>query len=91
MPITTSAKKALRQSITRRKRNLIAGKKYKEALKNYRKAAEKKTGTDAAKLLSALQKTLDKAAKAGVIKKNKASRLKQRAAHLMAKSTSASS
>ncbi|MBI2013443.1 MAG: 30S ribosomal protein S20 [Candidatus Colwellbacteria bacterium] len=82
MPRTKTAKKALRQNIRRRVRNLNRIKKLKAEIKAY-----KKTG-DLAKVYSAL----DKAAKVNLIKKNKASRLKSRlSAQLKAKSTSASS
>ncbi len=88
MPQTQSAKKALRQNATRRGRNLAKTKAYKTTLKAFRKMVGT---TEAATLLPKLQKTLDKAAKTGAISKNKASRLKSRAAHAMAKSTKASS
>jgi len=78
MPITKSAKKALRQSQIRRTRNTKRATTYKTAIKDYKKAVQ---GKDAEKIktsLSKVYKSLDKAAKAGVIKKNKASRLKSR-------------
>lgn len=64
---------------------------YKEVLKDFRNelAASAAFGAEeAAKLLSLLQKKLDKASKSGVIKKNKASRLKSRAAKSLAKRSS---
>ncbi len=86
MPITKSAKKALRQNIKRRSRN----RKIKENLKNLIKkmrllAAEKKVD-EAKKLIPQLYKILDKAAKTGVIKKNAASRGKSRITKLINKS-----
>jgi small subunit ribosomal protein S20 len=85
MPNTKSAAKAYRQSVTRRARNLSTSKAYKNIVKDFRKAASS-SAKEAAKLLPTLQKKLDKAAKTGVIKKNKAARLKSNAAKLLAKS-----
>jgi small subunit ribosomal protein S20 len=80
MPITTSAKKALRQNRTRRIKNVAKKETYKKAVKNYRKLViAKKTEETAAALSKAFQ-ALDKAAKTNVITKNKASRLKSRLA-----------
>ncbi len=86
MPNTKSAAKAYRQSVKRRARNLGIAKSYKSVLKEFRKlaAAEPKK---AAVLMAKLQQRLDKAAKTGVIKKNKASRLKSNAAKLLAKAS----
>lgn len=76
MPITTSAKKALRQNKRRRSRNLARMRVYKEAVKQAKK-------TKTAELLSRAYQALDKAAKAGIIKKNAASRKKSRLAKAM--------
>jgi len=85
MPITQSAKKALRQSVRRRARNIIKKEAFKDAIRQIKKlAGEKQTG-EAKKLLPALYKALDKAAKTNAIKKNKASRLKSRLTKLIAK------
>jgi small subunit ribosomal protein S20 len=86
MPNTKSAIKAYRQSEKRRARNLARTKSYKNAVKEFRKTAATST-KDAGKFLATLQQRLDKAAKAGVIKKNKAARLKSRAAKLLAKAS----
>jgi small subunit ribosomal protein S20 len=86
MPNTKSAAKAYRQSVKRRARNLSRARGYKDVMKEFRKAAAadpKKAG----EMVAMLQKKLDKAAKAGVIKKNKASRLKSNAAKLLAKAS----
>jgi len=86
MPITTSAKKALRQNVRRKERNLEYRNKLKNLLKEIRVlAAAKKTG-EAKKLLPQVHQILDKAAKVGVIKKNAASRKKSRLAKLVARS-----
>jgi small subunit ribosomal protein S20 len=85
MPITRSAKKALRQNLTNRARNTRKKEAYKKAVKTYRKTiVSKKTESAAAELAKAFQ-ALDKAAKTNVITKNKASRLKSRLARKMAK------
>lgn len=78
MPITNSAKKALRQSLRRRIKNLKRKEDYKRAVKEIRKFASAGKKEEAQKLIPQLYKTLDKAAKTNVIKKNKASRLKSR-------------
>ncbi len=84
MPITASAKKALRQAHTRRARNLVRKTAYKKAVTNYRKLVTAKKLEEAAKALPAVFKALDKAAKTHVIEKNKASRLKSRLSKLIA-------
>ena len=75
MPIKKSAKKALKQSMAKRGRNL----KKKINLKS----TVKKTKSD--KDLTKAQSVIDKAAKTGLIHKNKASRLKSRLAKRVAK------
>ncbi len=78
MPITRSAKNALRQNIRRRKRNLGKRERLADALKNYRKLIASGKKDEAAKYLSAVYKTADKLAKTGVIHKNRANRIKSR-------------
>ncbi len=78
MPITTSAKKALRVSKRRRAFNLRRTKVLKEAAKTFQKSL---TVADLAKAYQAI----DKAAKRGVIKKNTAARKKSRLAGLLKK------
>jgi small subunit ribosomal protein S20 len=80
MPITQSAKKALRQNIKRRKQNLKKKETYKNEIKEYKKSVALKNSDQAKELLKKIYQSLDKAAKTGVIKKNKASRLKSRLA-----------
>ena len=80
MPNIASAKKALRQSIRRRVRNVEKKDAYKKAVKEYRKLISSKKLDEAKALLSKAFQALDKAAKTNVIKKNKASRLKSRMA-----------
>ena len=78
MPITKSAKKALRQNIRRRARNLVYKKKMKALIKEVRVLVLEKKIEEAKKLLPQIYKILDKSAKVGVIKKNTASRKKSR-------------
>lgn len=78
MPITRSAQKALRQNKTRNARNTVRKDAYKTQVTGFRKLVVAKKLDDAAKALPAVFKALDKAARAKVIEKNKASRLKSR-------------
>ena len=91
MPNTTSAKKALRQSARRKVRNAKKKDTYKKTVKTYRKLVGEKKFDEAKKILPSVFQALDKAAKTNVIMKNKASRLKSRAAQLIARSSKASS
>lgn len=83
MPITASAKKALRQSITRKARNLRRKNAYKDVLKEFKKLTAAGKKDEAKKLLPKAYKTLDKAAKTNVIAKNKAARLKSSVSKLV--------
>lgn len=85
MPITKSAKKALRQSLKRRARNIQKKAKIKNLLKEVRNLVSQKKIKEAKKLLPQVYKILDKAAKTGLIKKNTAARKKSRIAHLLTK------
>lgn len=91
MPITSSAKKALRQARVRRVRNIVKKEAYKKAVVGFRKLVAQKKLEEAQKMMSAVFKALDKAAKTKVIEKNKANRLKSRLAQLIARSSKASS
>ena len=82
MPITKSAKKALRQNARRRIRNLGAKKKIKTLLKKAASLASRKKAAEARSLLPEIYKALDKAAKTGLIKKNAAARKKSRFAKM---------
>lgn len=55
-------------------------KKIRNAVKSYKKLAGEGKKEEAAKLIPGVYKTLDKATKKGVLKKNTASRLKSRLA-----------
>jgi small subunit ribosomal protein S20 len=78
MPITKSAKKALRGSLKKRVQNDRNKKKMKEAVKGVEKLVKEKNPTEAKKLLNQAYSAIDKAAKKGVIKKNTAARKKSR-------------
>ena len=78
MPITTSAKKALRQNVRRRAVNLTKKEAYKDAVKNFKKLFADNKMDEAKKQLSVMYQALDKAAKTNVITKNTASRIKSR-------------
>ena len=78
MPITASAKKALRQNIKHRAQNINRKKALKEALKNYKKLVAEKKMAEAKTALNLVYQKLDKSAKVNIITKNTASRLKSR-------------
>ncbi len=75
MPIIQSAIKKVRKDKRRTAVNLRWRKRFKKAVKAVRQNPSEET-------LKKAQKELDKAAKRGVIKKGKASRLKSRLAKL---------
>lgn len=77
MPITKSAKKALKVSKRRHAENLLMKQQIKSTLKGVRLALDAKN-KDVSKELSAAYSELDKAAKKNFIHKNKANRLKSR-------------
>jgi small subunit ribosomal protein S20 len=78
MPIIESAKKALRSSEKKRVFNVRRQKKVDDALKNIKKLVAEKKVKEAKVALSEAYKALDKATKAGTIKKGTASRRKSR-------------
>ena len=82
MPITQSAKKAIRGSLRKKAFNDRRKRAMKEVIKKIEKAA-KADKAAAQKLMSAAFQAIDKAAKKGVIKKNNASRKKSRLARLV--------
>lgn len=98
MAITKSARKALRQNIRRRAKNLVYKTKIKNLIKEIRTlVTEKKIAAEgeprpkwreeAKKILPQIYQILDKAAKTGVIKKNTADRKKSRLTKLVSKNT----
>ena len=78
MPITKSAKKALRSSDRKSVVNTRQKKAVEVAVKNVKKLVAKGEKKSALEALSLAYKALDKAAKKGLIKKNAASRKKSR-------------
>jgi len=85
MAITKSAKKAIRQSATRKKQNIAYKDKIKTLVKKARALVSAKKSAEAKKLLPEIYAALDKAAKVGVIKKNNASRRKSRLTKMIEK------
>jgi small subunit ribosomal protein S20 len=83
MPNTKSAEKALRQSRRRQLRNSSKKNAYKNAMKEFKKLFTAGKMKEAEELIRKVYKKVDKAAKSGVIKKNKAARLKSRAAKML--------
>jgi small subunit ribosomal protein S20 len=80
MPNTKTAKKALRQNIRRKIKNLADKRKVKTAIKTYKQLVEGGDLEGAKQNLTLAYKALDKAAKTKIITKNKASRLKSKLA-----------
>ncbi|PIP86954.1 30S ribosomal protein S20 [Candidatus Campbellbacteria bacterium CG22_combo_CG10-13_8_21_14_all_36_13] len=83
MPITRSAKKALRSSANKRIFNLRTKRNLSDTVKTVKKMVFDKKTAEAEKSLSGAYKAIDKAAKRGVIKKNTASRKKSRLTKLV--------
>jgi len=78
MPVTKSAKKALKQQIRRARENDKTRRAYKLAIKKFKKESTFKN-------LSCAYSKIDRAAKKNVIHKNKAARLKAQLSKLTAK------
>lgn len=78
MPITKSAKKALRQNKKRRKQNLQKSRFLKDQVKSLKKLIAAKDKKGATQLLPKVYKAADKAVKTNVLKKNTAGRMKSR-------------
>lgn len=83
MPITSSAKKAIRVSARKKLVNDRRTRTMKDEVKKLEKLARAGKKEDAAKMISIAFQAVDKAAKRGVIKKNTASRKKARLARLI--------
>ena len=84
MPLTKSAIKAHRQSLTKRSRNKHFLALYREALKTFSRAIAAGSD-DLAALLSNLQSTVDSLVKKNILHKNTAARRKSSHALLLAK------
>ncbi len=78
MPITSSAKKALRNSNKKRVFNMRKKDAVQGALKKLKKLVADKDVKGAKAQMVLVQKILDKATKTGLLKKNMASRKKSR-------------
>ena len=81
MPITQSAKKAIRGSLRKKTFNDRRKRVMKEIIKKVEKIV-KTDKAEAVKMLSSAFKAIDKAAQKGVIKKNSAARKKSRLSKL---------
>ncbi len=86
MPITKSAKKALRQSKKRRIKNVQKKKNLKGVMKKMQKLVAEKKIKEAKALLPQIYKLLDKATKTKLIKKNTGSRKKSRITKMIQRS-----
>ena len=82
MPITQSAKKAIRGSLRKKAFNDQRKKVMKEIIKKIEKVV-KIDRSEAAKLIHSAFQAIDKAAQKGVIKKNNAARKKSRLSRLV--------
>ncbi|MCF7820092.1 MAG: 30S ribosomal protein S20 [Candidatus Pacebacteria bacterium] len=78
MPNTKSAKKELRKNTKLKASNDKVKQTFKKSLKETRKSLETAGKEKSQELIKKTIKSLDKAAKKGVIKKNTASRYKSR-------------
>ena len=88
MPKIKSAKKALRQSLRRKKQNLQRKTNLKKAVKTYQRFVKAGKVEEAKKYLSEVYKLADKTAKSKTIKKGKADRIKSRLSQLLVKAKS---
>lgn len=82
MPITQSAKKAVRGSLRKKAFNDARKRAMKEIIKKIEKLS-KTDKAEATKMLPKAFQTIDKAAKKGVIKKNNAANKKSRLSRLV--------
>lgn len=78
MPITSSAKKALRSSKRKKVFNLRRKNEMRKVIKEYKKLIFAKKTDEAKRLIPKLQQAIDKAEKWDIIKKNTAARKKSR-------------
>ena len=78
MPITQSAKKALRSSLKKRRFNLAKKELIGKAVKQVKKLLSEKKVKEARAFFPQVQKILDKSVKTGLLKKNTAARKKSR-------------
>lgn len=88
MPITTSAKKALRGSAKKRIVNDRRKEAMKRAVKKLKKFVADKKIKEAKEFFLTVQKSIDKAVKKGVLKPNAGARKKSRLSKLVKKAVS---
>jgi len=85
MPITQSAKKALRGSRTKRGFNIQKKEILNKVVKQVKKLVSEKKYKEAKAFMPQVQKAFDKSVKTGLLKKNTASRKKSRISAMIAK------
>ncbi|KKR31522.1 MAG: 30S ribosomal protein S20 [Parcubacteria group bacterium GW2011_GWF2_39_8b] len=85
MPITTSAKKALRSSKHKRGFNIVKKELINKAIRQVKKLISEKKFKEAKDFFPQVQKILDKSVKTGLLKKNTASRKKSRISAMIKK------
>ena len=85
MPITTSAKKALRVSARKKVVNDRRQDAMKSSVKKLKKLVADKKIKEAGEFFRTAQKAIDKAAKRGIIKPNAAARKKSRLSAMIKK------
>ncbi|MEK9154486.1 MAG: 30S ribosomal protein S20 [Patescibacteria group bacterium] len=85
MPIIKSAKKALRQNVRRKEKNVKRKSELKTVVKQFKGLVAGGKKEEAKKYLSQVYKKLDKSVKVNLIKKNRASRIKSRLSKLIKK------
>lgn len=85
MPITKSAKKALRNSGRKRVFNLRKKDSVSKAIKKLKVFIDKKDSKGAREYMNEVQKTIDKSIKTGLLKKNTGSRKKSRLSKMIKK------
>ncbi len=83
MPITKSAKKALRQSVRKKAQNTIQKNTVRDLAKKLKTLVKDKKNDEAKKTLILNVKAIDKAVKNNVLKLNTASRKKSKLAKLV--------
>jgi small subunit ribosomal protein S20 len=85
MPITTSAKKALRGSQKKRAFNMRKKDALTKTVKQVKKLIANKQVKEALAMMPQVQKIIDKATKTGYLKKNTAARKKSRISAMIKK------
>ncbi len=85
MPITTSAKKALRSSFNKREFNVVKKDLVNKTVKQFKKLVSEKKIKEAKEQMKNVQKILDKSVKTGLLKLNTAARKKSRLVKMLKK------